>query len=69
MSVSIRATVDPDGRLSGIQVMRSSGSRSVDIAAETVLRKVIAADPPLGLTDGAVVLRVSEAPIVQAKAP
>ncbi len=67
-SVSVRATVDPDGRLSGIQVMRSSGSRSVDIAAETVLRKVIAADPPLGLTDGAVTLNVSEAPIVQAKA-
>jgi len=69
VSVSIRATVDPDGRLSGVQVMRSSGSRSIDIAAETVLRKMIATDPPVGLTDGVVILKVSEAPIAQAKAP
>ena len=67
-SVSVRATVNPDGRLSGLQVIRSSGSPSVDLAAETVLRKIVAADPPLGLTDGAVVLNVSGAPLVQAKA-
>src|SRR5258708_24358211 len=68
-SVSVRATVNPDGHLSGIQVMRSSGSRSVDLAAETVLRKIVVADPPLGLTDGAVVLKVSGAPVLQAKTP
>ena len=68
-SVAVRATVEPDGRLSGIRVVQSSGSRSADLAAETVLRKVIATDPPVGLTDGAVVLKVSAAPILQAKAP
>jgi hypothetical protein len=67
--VSVRATVNPDGRLNGMQVVRSSGSRDTDLAVETVLRKIVVTDPPLGLTGGAVTLNVSAAPLVQAKAP
>ena len=67
-SVSVRATVNPDGRLGPTQVLRSSGSRADDLAVETVLRKIVMANPPLGLTDGAVTLNVGGARIVEAKA-
>lgn len=56
--VSVRARIDPDGRVTGVDVLRSSGSRQTDRAVETVLKRVIRADPPLGLTDGAVTLNV-----------
>ena len=68
-SVSVRASIDPDGRLGKLQVVRSSGSRDTDLAVEAVLKKVVASNAPLQLTDGAVTLNVTGAPIVQAKAP
>ena len=68
-SVSVRATVDPEGRLTGMKVLRSSGSRDTDSAVETVLRKLVRTDPPLGLNDGAVTLNLNPAPIVEARAP
>lgn len=68
-SVSVRATVEPDGSLGGIRVVRGSGSRDADRAAQTVLRKVLLTDPLIGLMDGAVTLNVGQAAIVQAKAP
>ena len=68
-SVSVRATVGLDGRLSGLRVVRSSGSPDTDRAVETVLRKIVVADTPLGLTDGAVTLNVGPAPIAEAKVP
>ncbi len=67
-SVSVRATVDVDGRLTGMQVVRSSGSPDTDIAVETVLKKVVARDLLFGLTDGAVLLTVNGAPVVEAAA-
>ncbi|HLZ83874.1 MAG TPA: TonB C-terminal domain-containing protein [Caulobacteraceae bacterium] len=67
-SVSVRAKFDVDGRVTGLQVVRSSGSHDVDLAAETVLKKVVARDAPLGLTDGAVLMTVGATPIVQASA-
>jgi TonB family protein len=65
--VSVRASIDPDGRVTGVSVLRSSGSRHTDRMVETVLRRVIRADPPLGLTGGAVTLNVG-APTARADA-
>ena len=62
-SVSVRAKVDLDGRLTGMEVVRSSGSRDTDVAVETVLKKVVVKDPLFGLTDGAVTLTVGGTPL------
>lgn len=67
-SVSVRAKVDVDGHLKGMEVVRSSGSRDADLAVETVLKKVVAKDPLFGLTDGAVTLTVVGTPLVEASA-
>lgn len=67
-SVSVRATVDVDGRVTGMQVVRSSGSPDADIAVETLLKKVVAKEPLFGLADGAVLLTVNGAPMVEAAA-
>jgi TonB family protein len=66
-SVAVRATVRSDGHLSGVYVVDSSGSRDVDHAVETVLRKVVVGDAPLGLIGGAVTIRVGPPPIVRAE--
>jgi hypothetical protein len=65
-SVSVKAEVAPDGRLSGIEVVHSSGSRQTDLAVKRVLEKIVVSDPPLGLTDGAVLLKVRGIPVEQA---
>jgi TonB family protein len=68
-SVTVRVTVNPDGRLTGAQVVRSSGSAATDHAVETVLRKIVATNAPLGLVDGAVTLNLGRTPLLQARAP
>jgi TonB family protein len=68
-SVTVRVTVNPDGRLTGAQVVRSSGSPATDHAVETVLRKIVATNAPLGLVDGAVTLNLGRTPLLQARAP
>ena len=67
-SVSVRAKVDVDGRLTAMQVVRSSGSRDADIAVEALLKKVVERKPLYGLTDGAVLLTVDGNPVVEASA-
>ena len=67
-SVSVRAKIDVDGRVTGMQVVRSSGSHDADIAVETLLKKVVAREPIFGLADGAVLLTVNGAPMVEAAA-
>ncbi len=64
-TVSVRASIDPDGKVTGVTVLRSSGSPQTDRKVVAVLKRVIRADPPLGLTDGAVTLNVG-GPSVQA---
>jgi len=59
--VSVRAHIDPDGKVTRIRVLRSSGSLQTDQTVEAVLQQVIRADPPLGLEDGAVTLKVGAA--------
>jgi TonB family protein len=67
-SVSVRATVAADGRLAGVSVVRSSGSRDVDHSVETVLRKLLVTDAPVGLIGGTVTLNVGGAPMQSAQA-
>lgn len=59
--VSVRARIDPEGKVTAVRVLRSSGSPRTDRTVEAVLKRVIRADPPLGLTDGAVTLNVGAA--------
>jgi TonB family protein len=66
--VSVRATVSPDGHVTGLRVLRSSGSPDTDRAVVGVLRKVLAADAPVGLLDGAVTLNVGQGIGLQAQA-
>jgi TonB family protein len=66
--VSVRATVSPDGHVTGLRVLRSSGSPDTDRAVAGVLRKVLAADAPVGLLDGAVTLNVGQGIGLQAQA-
>lgn len=66
--VSVRATVRPDGQVTGVQVLRSSGSPQTDRAVAAILRKVLVADAPVGLLDGAVTLNVGQGAVVQAAA-
>ncbi|HEX2818473.1 MAG TPA: TonB family protein [Phenylobacterium sp.] len=66
--VSVRATVSPDGHLTGLKVLRSSGSPDTDRAVAAVLQKVLVAHAPVGLLDGAVTLSVGQGVGLQAQA-
>ena len=66
--VSVRATVSPDGHVTGLRVLRSSGSPDTDRAVVSVLRKVLVTDAPVGLLDGAVTLNVGQGIGLQAQA-
>lgn len=68
-SVTVSASFNPDGRVTGVRVVHSSGSRDADRAVETVLEKLVVADPPVGLVDGAVTLTVTGEPVIEAKTP
>jgi TonB family protein len=67
-AVSVRAEVRPDGRLTDVRVVRTSGSPDLDRAVAEVLRKALVADAPVGLLDGAVTLNVGQGVGLQAKA-
>jgi hypothetical protein len=60
--VSVRASVDLDGHLSSIRVVRSSGSPRTDHAVEGVLRKIVMAEALIGLTGAAVTLNAGAGP-------
>ncbi|HEY2753733.1 TonB family protein [Phenylobacterium sp.] len=66
--VSVRATVNTEGNITSLKVIRSSGSTETDQAVANVLRSVIWANAPSGLTNGAVTLNVGKSAIVQASA-
>ena len=63
----MRATVSPDGHLTGLKVLRSSGSPDTDSAVAAV-QKVLVAHAPVGLLDGAVTLSVGQGVGLQAQA-
>ncbi|HLZ75320.1 TonB family protein [Phenylobacterium sp.] len=56
--ISVRATVAPDGHVTGVAVLQSSGAPEIDRKVATVLQRVLLANPPVGLLDGAVTLNV-----------
>jgi TonB family protein len=67
-SVSVRADVRPDGHLTTVRVLRTSGSPDIDRAVAEVLRKALVADAPVGLLDGAVTLNLGQGVGAQAQA-
>jgi TonB family protein len=64
--VSVRASVSPDGHVTGLRVTRTSGSPDTDRAVAEVLRKVLLSDAPVGLLNGAVTLNVGQGALIQA---
>jgi len=60
--VSVRASVDEDGHVNSIRVVRSSGSPQTDRAVEAVLRKIVLAEALIGLTGAAVTLNAGIGP-------
>jgi hypothetical protein len=52
-----------------MRVVRSSGSRDIDHAVATALKRIVVADPPVGLVDGAVTLNLGDARTGQPTAP
>ena len=64
--VSVRASIAPDGHVTELRVLRSSGSPDTDRAVAKVLRKVLVSAPPLGFLDGAVTLNVGQGVGLQA---
>jgi hypothetical protein len=65
--VTVRAQVNPDGHLAELQVLRTSGSPERDQAVANVLDKLLVADAPIGLLDGAVTLKVGHEGLAQAQ--
>lgn len=66
--VSVRAKVTPDGHLGAVEIVRTSGSPEIDRNVASVLRKVLVADAPIGLLNGAVTLNVGRGVGLQAQA-
>lgn len=67
-SVSVRARIDLDGRVTGIQVLHSSGAPETDRKVEAVLKRVVRTYPPVGLSNGSVTLRLGDPAVLQAYA-
>jgi TonB family protein len=61
-TAAVRVTVGGDGRLYGVQVVRSTGSRETDDAIEDALRKLRVKDAPAMLSGAQVTLPLGEAP-------
>ena len=68
-TVSVRATVALDGRLTALIVVKSSGSSDTDRVVANVLRGFVLTNAPIGLIGGAVTLNVAEAPRMAAQTP
>jgi TonB family protein len=67
--VAVRGSVDSEGKLRAIHVVRSTGSRDTDFAVEKALKRMSVANVPPLLVGGEVTLALGGPPIVQAKAP
>ena len=66
--VSVQAYVASGGRLNGLRVTRSSGSRDTDYAVEQALKKLTVADAPSALIGSTLTLHLGAPPILQARA-
>ena len=67
-SVTVMATVNPDGRIRVLGVARSSGSADIDGIVERVLRSFFVADAPSDLIGATVTLALGAKDAPQAQA-
>ena len=65
-TADVRATVGSDGRLMGLRVVRSSGSRDTDAAIEKALNRLRVEAPPALLAGAQVTLAVGGSPAAPA---
>lgn len=59
-AVSVRARVRTDGTVSGLEIVRTSGSPQTDRVVAGVLRKILISDAPVGLLNATVTLNVGQ---------
>lgn len=67
--LGVKAQVNADGRLTGIQVTKSTGSAETDQAALKALKRLRVQSPPNALLGADVNLVVGKAPFAQAGNP
>ena len=67
-SVMVRATVSSDGRLNGLSIAETTGSRDTDAAVEAALKRLRVGPAPAQLAGRGVTLTLGSGAIVQAKA-
>ena len=67
-AVKVRATIGSDGRLNGLTVAESTGSRDSDAAVEAALKRLPIGAAPAQLAGRGVLLSLGQPTIVQAKA-
>ena len=68
-TIVVRATVDGDGAVTGVQVARSSGAPGVDDLVEAVLRNILRSSAATRLMAGVITLRLGPTPRVLARVP
>jgi TonB family protein len=69
-SLAVQGRVEGSGRLTGVHVVKSSGSLDTDARVTAALRRLnVAAAAPVALSGRDITLTFADAPIVQAKAP
>ena len=61
-AVAVRAWLSAGGGLTGLQILRSAGAPGVDRMVGHVLRKVLLADPAVGLAGGSITLSLGASP-------
>jgi TonB family protein len=67
--LDVKARVDSDGRLTGLRVVKSSGSLETDQKAVQALKRFKVPAPPNALLGADVTVAVSKAPLAQAANP
>lgn len=65
--LDVKARVDADGRLTGVRVVKSTGSIETDQSAVKALKRLRVAGPPNALLGADVTIAVSKAPEIQAR--
>lgn len=67
-AVKVRAAIGSDGRLNGLSVVETSGSRDTDAAVEASLKRLPVGYVPPAVAGRNVILTLGQPAIVQAKA-
>lgn len=67
--LDVKARVNSDGRLTGLRVVKSSGSLETDQKAVEALKRFRVSAPPNALLGADITVAVSKAPVAQAANP